>query len=375
MDAKAETWCDTGSHNDFECFEDFNEWLDGEEGQEFRIKYSVHKFSEPSKALFAGDKTSYDYVFKQYRSDRRNEVLNENYFIEQYGDDHWFERNLSRFDQLIERIEAGEMVPFVGAGLSVAEYFPSWKDHLKQQAKTAGLEEAVVEDLLKQGLYEQVLEYIENNLGSDVVIQEILDVFSKSGSLTPTTLLLSELFRDTIITTNYDKLIEEAFDTGVEKPYQLISGDKAMEKPDPECVTVYKLHGDVRTPAKCILSKSQYDQAYGIDQVNHSLPIPKLLDYHYRNSSLLFLGCSLNKDRTVQVFKAIKEKHKNDWNGPRHFSIEQAPADIDELRKRNADLAGLGITAIWFEKERFDYVDAILRLTRNEIRYREASTK
>ncbi|MBK8974042.1 MAG: SIR2 family protein [Hahellaceae bacterium] len=302
METKTETWCDTDSHSAFECFEDFNDWLDGEEGQDLRKEYSVDKLSEPSKALFAGDKPSYDVAFKQYRRDRRHEVLSETYITEQYGDDHWFERNLSRFDQLVERIETGEVVPFVGAGLSVAGGFPSWSGHLKQQAKTAGLADAEVEELLALGLYEQVLERIENQLGVDVVTQEILDVFSKTGTLTQTTLLLSELFRDTIITTNYDKLIEKAFDTGVDKPYQILSDNHAMEAPDPECVTIYKLHGDVRTPARCILSKNQYDQAYGNDQIDHTLPIPKLLDYHYRNSSLLFLGCSLNNDRTVQVF-------------------------------------------------------------------------
>ena len=375
MEAKVEIWCDTDSHSDFECFEDFNEWLDSEEGQELRKEYKVDSLSEPSKALFAGDKPSYDNAFKQYRRDRRHEALSEGYITEQYGDNHWFERNLSRFDQLLEKIEECEVVPFVGAGLSVAGGFPSWKGHLKQQAKTAGLNDVEVEELLNQGFYEQVLEEIENRLGADVVTQEILDVFSKTGTLFQTTLLLSELFRDTIITTNYDKLIEKAFDTGVEKPYQIISGLNAMESPDPECVTIIKLHGDIKTPARCILSKNQYNQAYGNDEIDHSLPIPKLLDYYYRNSSLLFLGCSLNNDRTVQVFRAIREKYGDSWEGPRHYSIEQAPEDIEELRERNAYLAALGITAIWFEKEQFDYVDAILRLARNEIRYRDSATR
>jgi NAD-dependent SIR2 family protein deacetylase len=374
MEAKAETWCDTDSHRDFECFEDFNVWLDSDEGLQRCTDYGIENLSQRSKALFAGDKLSYDLAFKQYRTERRHEALNERYITEQYGDDHWFERNISRFDQLVEKIEAGEVVPFVGAGLSVAGGFPSWKDHLKQQAKTAGLNEGDVEELLNQGSYEEVLQRIENQLGVDVVTQEILDVFSKTGRLTETTFLLSELFRDTIITTNYDKLIEKAFDTGVDKPYQIISGINAMEPPDPECVTIIKLHGDIKTPARCILSKNQYNQAYGNDEIDNSLPIPKLLDYYYRNSSLLFLGCSLNNDRTVHVFKAIKEKYGDDWDGPRHYSIEQAPEAIEVLRQRNADLAGLGVTAIWFEKGQFEYVDAVLRLARNEIRYREAAT-
>lgn len=55
---------------------------------------------------------------------------------------------------------------------------------------------------------------------------------------------------------------------------------------------------------------------------------------------------------------------------PQHFSIEQAPEDEQEIVERNAHLANLGITAIWFEKGAFDYVESILRLAKNELRYR-----
>lgn len=71
----------------------------------------------------------------------------------------------------------------------------------------------------------------------------------------------------------------------------------------------------------------------------------------------------------MQVFQVVKNKI-GDADRPQHFSIEQAPEDEKLLSKRNAQLASLGITAIWFEKECFDYVENILRLARNELRYR-----
>ena len=101
-------------------------------------------------------------------------------------------------------------------------------------------------------------------------------------------------------------------------------------------------------------------------------PIPKLLEYYYKNSSLLFLGCNLNRDRTVRVFGAVKqgiEKKYGDIVIPQHFAIEQAPEAEEALICRNADLLGLGITGIWFEKGEFEYVEAMLRLARNELRY------
>jgi len=264
-------------------------------------------------------------------------------------------------------------VPFIGAGLSVAGGFPSWEDHLRTQGRTAGIDPARTETTLASGHYEAVIEEIETIRGREVFIQEIRDVFSRTGRITDTTLLITELFPDTVITTNYDRLIEQAFDTGAENSFQIINGMGALEDPATDRVTIIKLHGDIKAPASCILSKNQYDRCYGAGDIDMTLPIPKLLEYYYRNSSLLFLGCSLNSDRTVQVFRAIKsaiEQRDGDIVIPQHFSIEQAPETEEDLRNRNAYLLKLGVTGIWFEKGQFAFVEGMLRLARNELRYR-----
>ena len=369
---KSETWCDRDEHNLFEYFVDFNEWLDNsdeEDAKSIRTNNNINGLSKPSKAFFAGDKEAYEEVFKLYRRKRRHEILNERYIFDQFNGDHWFDRNTAHFDQLANCLEEGEVVPFIGAGLSVAGGFPTWKDHLYQQGRTAGMHEKKLEELLSNGQHEEVIEEIENSRGRDVFTQEIRDVFSKTGTITDAILLITELFTDTVLTTNYDRLLEQAYDTGTKNSFQIISGLNPMEERDPERVSIIKLHGDITDPTQCILSKNQYDAAYGNNCVDMSLLIPKLLEYHYKTSSLLILGCSLNDDRTVHVFQAIKEKI-GEISPPQHFSIEQAPETEDELRDRNAFLAGLGITGIWFEKEQFYYIEDMLRLARNELRYR-----
>jgi hypothetical protein len=322
-----------------------------------------------SSSFYAGDREAYYQAFKQYRKERRHEVLCETCLCEMCADDHWFQRNIDHFDQLVECLEYGNVVPFVGAGLSAEGGFPTWKEHLRQQGRTAGIESAYIENLLINGQFEAVIEEIEKTRGRDVFIHEIRDVFSRTGKLTDTTFRLTELFVDTVITTNYDRLIEQAYDTGEDNTFQIINGLNALEEPAADKTTIIKLHGDIQNPARCILSKNQYDQSYGNHQLDLTLPIPKLLSYYYHNSSLLFLGCSLNKDRTMQVFQAVKDE-LGDNDRPQHFSIEQAPEDEAMLVERNAQLARLGITAIWFEKGHFDYVEAILRHAKNELRYR-----
>jgi NAD-dependent SIR2 family protein deacetylase len=363
-------WCDEDEHYRYEHFADFNEWLDSEEGQAVRAEYGVDVLPQPSKALFSGDRNGYDEAFQEYREERRRVALGESYLHEQLGDDHWFQRNVDHFIQLVDLMYAGVVVPFVGAGVSASGGFSTWKDHLRHQGKTAHINSAHIEALLASGAYETVLEEIEAVRGREVFINEIRDEFSRSGTIPDVVWRISELFADTVITTNYDRLIEQAYDTGEEGKVQVINGLNALAKPDPKKITVIKLHGDIREPKRCILSKNQYDEAYGNGSLNMHKPIPKLLAYHYKNSSLLFLGCSLRNDRTVQVFKTIKDGMGEEEETKQHFSIEQAPESLEEIAQRNAELAKLGITPIWFEKDRYELVESILGLAKNELRHR-----
>lgn len=370
MPALNEIWCDKDKHYEYEYFADFNDWLDSEEGLAVCAEYGVDLLPQPSKALFSGDRNGYEEAFQTFRKERRHEALGESYFQEQFGDDHWFQLNAEHFNQLVDLMYAGAVVPFVGAGISASGGFSTWKDHLRHQGKTAHIPSDRIDALLASGAYETVLEEIEAARGREVFINEIRDEFSRSGTIPEVVWRISELFADTVLTTNYDRLIEQAYETGEEGKIQVINGLNALERRDPKKITVIKLHGDIRNPKRCILSKNQYDDAYGNGNLDMHKPIPKLLAEQYKNSSLLFLGCSLRNDRTVQVFETIKKGMGEEEETKQHFSIEQAPDSLDEIAQRNAELAKLGITPIWFEKERYELVESILGLAKNELRHR-----
>lgn len=362
-------WCDEDHHHLFEYFDDFNEWIDGDEGLNIRQRYNIDGLSNPSKAFFSGDFEGFKQAFKIFRNERLKTVLGEEYILDKFGDSRWFAKNLERFEQLEKFLIEGSVVPFVGAGISVESGFPSWKNHLIEQGRTSGLDAIHVKDLLDNGDYETVIEEIEAKGFKDAFIQEIRDAFSKTGEITQTTLRLSELFTDTIITTNYDHIIELAFDTGAAEHIQLLDNSNILEPPDINKTTIIKLHGDIKQPAKCIISKSQYDDAYGDGLLDLEKPIPKCLSYYYRTSSLLFLGSSLNRDRTMEVFQAVKTQI-GDTDIFQHFSLESMPETEDEVINRNAYLLRFGITPIWFPKGGYDYIEQILRLAKNEMRYR-----
>src|SRR5690606_19067268 len=167
-------------------------------------------------------------------------------------------------------------------------------------------------------------------------------------------------------------ILQQAYDTGENDRIQLLDSTNIQEIPDNDKLTIIKLHGDIRQPKSCIISKNQYDDAYGNGDLDIAKPIPKVLSYHYRTSNLLFLGCSLNRDRTMEVFQAVKDEleKKGDIDRPQHFSLESMPESEAELAARNAYLLRFGITPIWFPKGSYDCIEQILRLARNEMRYR-----
>lgn len=377
MNVQTESWCQVDGHADYELFEDFNAWIDeGEINLELPLLRGLGNvgLSNPSKAFFAGDREAYEQALQAYRVQRRSEVLGRAHLVELFGEEdglHWFERNERRFEQLVELLATEEVVPFIGAGISSGGGFPTWADHLRQQGRTAGIPKQQVESWLQSGDYETVIAEIERLHGRDVFTQEIRDVFGRRGQIQDITLLISELFNDTLITTNYDRLIELVYDTGGASRVQVISGSTVRELPNPNKVTLIKIHGDFADPGHCILSKAQYDAAYGEAGLDLQRPVPRSLARYYYNNSLLFLGCNLRNDRTLQVFHAAKAA-AGDVLLPSHFSLEQAPEHLAELTARNVELSRLGITAIWYPWKQYQYVDDILRLAKSELNYNKS---
>jgi NAD-dependent SIR2 family protein deacetylase len=360
-------WCKDDDHVLYENYPDFNVLID-EDDSDIRINHQLENVSQASKALYAGDLETYRQEFNLYRSEQYKSILGEDFITEQLGDNHWYNRNVSRFDKLVLEMTNGLVVPFVGAGISVEGGFPSWKNHLREQGRTAGLDAERVEQLLNEGKFEEIIGEIEGKGYRDTFIQEITDVFSVEKDSTETTFRINELFQDTIITTNYDKLIEQVIKIKGLRPAQVITALNVNEKFVPSKTTVIKLHGDIDQPANCVLGKNQYDETYGNGKLNLKKPIPKLLSSHYRMSSLLFLGCSLNQDRTMEVFQAVKDQTEETGRRP-HYTLESLPETEEELVARNAYLTNMGIAPIWFPSGQYEYIERILQLAINELRY------
>jgi len=151
---------------------------------------------------------------------------------------------------LDERVAAA----FVGAGLSVPAGFVDWKELLREIAAELDLDIDEETDLIALAQY-----HVNHARGRGRINQKLVDEFTKDARITQNHSLLATLPLECVWTTNYDHLIEDAFNAvhkRVDK--KVVSDDLATTKPKRD-VVVYKMHGDIDRPAEAVLTKADYE--------------------------------------------------------------------------------------------------------------------
>jgi hypothetical protein len=122
---------------------------------------------------------------------------------------------------------------------------------------------------------------------------------------------------------------------------------------------ILKLHGDARDSKTYIFTTTQYDSAYG-NPHDFSTPLPKALRQIYISNSLLFLGCSLEQDRTLDLFHTVVAS--GDYEIPRHFAVVEQPPSGKLKQQKESRLLKLNIQPIWYPEGRHEHVEKLLTL-------------
>jgi len=346
----------------FDLAGDFHDWLYEQGYSVFLRKPDAVEVSiEIAKALFHSDRAIYSELKEQYEADMRSRILR----LESYP------ANLGKYEVLLGSMKNNAMMlPFVGAGLSVAAGCPTWSDYIIQQAIGAGFDEVTIKNRLDNGEQEEVMD--------EVIARRTVEVFRRDFSSSFTGRRLSPnlsparcfpgLFDGPVITTNFDRILEECmsnaghpFDekvTGTEESARFIRGVHCGER------YLLKLHGNIDEPAHRVLTKHEYDRAYGENEIDYTKRLPKIIRQVFSSYSVVFLGCSLVADRYLNILKSLFEEQGEYM--PKHFAILEAPDDEDDLRQRDTFLAGLGVSPIWYSSGDYEAVTEILGLLKIE---------
>lgn len=262
------------------------------------------------------------------------------------------------FADLIELIRRQRIAPFLGAGVSKAAGYPLWQDALTRFAnKIATIDTEKFNQLLSENKYLSAAQLLFN--ASEHQLNNLIQTEFRTGFDTEDAReripklfkLLPRLSKSCIVTTNFDRLIEEAFKL---KGTPLIDGYmhgvqagngfvQSLLKGD-RCIL--KLHGDVLQTHSYVFTERQYEDAYG-SPINYGNQLPRALRQIYITNSLLFLGCSLSEDRTLELFKEIKDGKQ--FEIPDHFAIICDPENSTQKQSTEDRLLSIKIRPIWYK--------------------------
>jgi hypothetical protein len=161
--------------------------------------------------------------------------------------------------------------------------------------------------------------------------------------------LLPELGNGCVVTTNFDTVIEDLFrergqpldgymhgtQAGNNFVQRLLRGERC----------ILKLHGDAGQPNTHVFTRSQYQAAYG-EPLAFQNQLPRALRQIFISHSLLFLGCSLEQDKTLDLFKSIVDEGA--FEIPDHVALLNAPVTVPERARKEARLLQLKIRPLWY---------------------------
>lgn len=256
-------------------------------------------------------------------------------------------------------LNAGVGAVFVGAGMSMAAGYPSWAKLLREIGEEFGVNSRDIHDLAalaqwsiqESGSATRVRNVIKEQIGKDHPVPATLEIIAR-------------LPVGHIWTTNYDRLVERAFDA-IDRPLDAISGANDLSlKPKPGAARLYKMHGSVDRLDDIVISTDDYE----LFRTRRGAFLP-LLQSNLTSMSMLFVGLSFTDPNIRHVLSLIRESFTD--APPEHFAIVRPPQpddfdSEDEFKARLAqhtlwarDLRRYGLIAV--EIDDYEEVPALLR--------------
>jgi hypothetical protein len=222
-------------------------------------------------------------------------------------------------ERLIERFSTAlrlrSAAVFLGAGLSQGAGYPTWRGLLEDPAREIGLDVRLDCDLV------DVAQFVLNDEGGNRtrLNQLIKDQFGPSQSIPETLKVLARLPLSSIWTTNYDRLVERAYeDQGIPAPdVKWTSASLALRHT--ARTVLYKMHGSVEDPNSCVLTKDDFE-TYAREHAGFL----HLLEADYLEKTFLFLGLSFADPNIKYVLSTIRSVFRGSTS---HFAVMQRPQE------------------------------------------------
>jgi len=251
--------------------------------------------------------------------------------------------NQGRFNRLRDSYKRGAVIPFIGAGMSISSGHPGWTEFLRQLCNETRVCEEDLNYLLSQGQYEEAAQALADDMLAGSFDEAIENAFGHEEDLVGPIQLLPDIFDTSVITTNFDDVIKRCYEALESSFTETLFGADAKELPrylGRGAKVLVKLHGKANSNRNRVLTYSEYEKHYG------NPPCLQNTIEAISTKTLLFLGCSLVVDRTIQTLTQLVEEKGHDV-ATRHYAFLSIGEDEDRLARRD-DLVKANIFPIWY---------------------------
>ena len=290
-----------------------------------------------------------------------NTWKNETWLPEKYDRaQEWLKKNLCevRFESLCEAICRGNVIPFIGSGMSVPSGSPLWRNVLIALSKHSGIGQSRLEELLNAQDYESAAFEIAVDMPDAVFNECFQNLFPDRrddpilGSVRFIPLIFSQ---SDVITTNFDRILEKSYRDYDSPGFQeILYGNhlthfQRFNSEGRQCLI--KIHGDRSWQDFRALTKEEYDVLYRPEGQCTSV-----LTRLFLSKTLLFMGCSLINDRPLELFHQLTSETHGEL---KHYALLHAPENEVERLEREYWLAKRSIFPIWYEGDHDECLETI----------------
>lgn len=272
----------------------------------------------------------------------------------------WLKKNLCevRFNNLCEAICRGNVIPFIGSGMSAPSGYPLWRNVLIKLSRHSSIGQSRLEELLNAQDYESAFFEIAADM-PDVVFNECFqNLFPdrRNDPILGSVRFIPHIFpQSDVITTNFDRILEKAyrdydghgFDENLHGSH--LTHFQRLNSEGRQCLI--KIHGDRSWQDFRALTKNEYDVLYSPEGVCTSV-----LKRLFLSKTLLFMGCSLINDRPLEVFHQLSSETPGEQ---KHYALLHAPENEVKRLEREYWLAERSIFPIWYEGDHDECLETI----------------
>jgi len=205
-------------------------------------------------------------------------------------------------DRVLEYLNTGETLAFVGAGVSRELGIPTWAElchalvsrlpaHLRKRREEA-------ERLLDKERYPELCEWIARNVSEDFLYSNCKEILRDTGATGRISKFIAKFPFKSVFTTNFDDSLQRHFEAEGKAVSVFLNTQEDLETVDIDAIPcIVKLHSDLDHRDTLVLTESQYSRVRAKGALEY---LRQFVRSYFATKRFLIVGYSLS-DPDIQL--------------------------------------------------------------------------